>query len=70
MKLHLFCKYLGLILGAITGLLLLAGFIGFLIGPFLSVANYWNFFWLAIPYLLFAIFCMVTHLACKDKSGN
>ena len=67
MKLHLICKYLGLTLGAFSGLLILAGVIGFFTGPLLGVANYWNYFWFAIPLLLFAMFCMLVHIGCKDK---
>ncbi len=51
MKLHLICKYLGLALGSFSGLLLLAGVIGFFTGPFLSVVNYWNYFWFASPFI-------------------
>jgi len=66
MKLNMICKYLGLAIGSFSGLLLFAGVIGFFAGPFLGVVNYWNYFWFASPLLLFAIFCMVVHIACKD----
>ncbi len=70
MKLHLICKYLGLAIGSIGGLLIFAGIIGFFVGPFLTVAKYWNYFWFASPLLLFAIFCMVVYIACKDNDSK
>ena len=70
MKIHLICKYLGLAIGFIGGLLIFAGIIGFFVGPFLSVVKYWNYFWFASPLLLLAIFCMVVHIACRDEEDK
>ncbi|MCD4735025.1 MAG: hypothetical protein K8R53_03190 [Bacteroidales bacterium] len=67
MKLHLLCKYLGLITGGFAGLLLIAGIIGYFSGEFLNVTRFTNFFWFANSFLFFAIFCMVVNIACKDK---
>lgn len=70
MKLNLICKYLGLAIGSIGGLLIFAGIIGFFVGPFLTVVKYWNYFWFALPLILFAIFCMLVHIAFKVKEDK
>lgn len=70
MKLHIICKYLGLAIGTIGGLLIFAGIIGFFVGPFLTVVKYWNYFWFASPLLLFAIFCIVAHIAFKADENK
>lgn len=70
MKLHLIFKYLGLAMGSIGGILIFGGIIGFFVGPFLTVAKYWNFFWFASPLLLFAIFCMLAYTATRDKNKS
>jgi hypothetical protein len=66
MKLHMFCKYVGLAAGVLGGLLILLGMIGFFTGELLSVQDYRNFFWLSHYMLLLAIFGMVTYVACNN----
>lgn len=57
-------------MGSIGGLLIFAGIIGFIVGPFLTVAKYWNFFWFASPLLLFAIFCMLAYMSTREKNKS
>ena len=51
---------------------MLAGVIGFLIGgEFLNVANFFNYFFVSIPFLVLGIFCLVgtrifCHCNCDD----
>jgi hypothetical protein len=66
MKLHMFCKYVGLAAGTAGGLLILLGIIGFFAGEILGVRNYMTFFWFSQPVFLLAIFGMVTHIGCRD----
>jgi len=70
MKLGQICRYIGLITGAIGGLLMLGGIIGFFTGPFLSVAKYWNFFWGSQFFFMAAIYCMVVHISCNKKEDK
>jgi hypothetical protein len=67
MKLHMFCKYVGLAAGVLGGLLILLGMIGFFTGELLSVQDYRNFFWLSQPvYAVAGNFRMVTYVACNN----
>jgi hypothetical protein len=67
MKLHKICKYVGLVSGGIGALYIIAGIIGFFTGEFLTVRNFSWFFWAANTFIMFGIFAMVVHIACKDK---
>lgn len=67
MKLHLICKYAGMLSGGLAGLFMLFGVIGFFTGEFLNVARFSNWFWFANTLLFFAIFCMLVFIGCKDK---
>jgi hypothetical protein len=67
MKLHIICKYAGLISGAIGALYIISGIIGFFTGEFLNVRNFSWFFWAANTFVMFGIFCMVVYIAFKDR---
>jgi len=67
MKLHKICKYAGLISGGIGLLFIIGGIIGYFTGEFLTVRNFSWFFWAANTFIMFGIFGMVVHIACKDK---
>ncbi len=64
----MFCKiikYLGWASGALGALLILAGIIDFFMGGgFLSVKNYWLYFWISIPFLVLGIFLVVASCCC------
>jgi hypothetical protein len=65
MKLNTILNYLGWAAGIAGGLLVLGGVIGFLTGgPFLGVANFYNFFYFANSFLLFAIFLVAATRCC------
>lgn len=66
MKLHLFFKFAGMIAGLFGAIMILLGIIGFFAGEIFSVQNYSNFLWYSVPFLMFGIFGMVVHIACKD----
>ncbi|MFO7615157.1 MAG: hypothetical protein R6W71_11010 [Bacteroidales bacterium] len=74
MKITTIILYLGWASGIFGALLMLAGVIGFLIGDeFLSVKNFYNYFFISIPFLLLGIFCLVgtrifCHCNCDDEN--
>ncbi|MBW6461405.1 MAG: hypothetical protein K0B08_12615 [Bacteroidales bacterium] len=74
MKIATIILYLGWVSGVFGAILMLAGVIGFLIGgEFLNVRNFFNYFFIAIPFLLLGIFCLVGTRAfctcnCNDES--
>jgi hypothetical protein len=70
MKLHKICKYAGLLSGAVGLVFIAGGIIGYFTGEFIRVRNFSWFFWAANTFIMFGIFCMVTHIACKDKEGK
>ncbi len=72
MKFCKFINYVGWASGIFGGLLMLCGTIGYLTGTgFLSVRNFYNYFFIAIDFLLLGIFillgtrCFGCH--CKDE---
>lgn len=65
-------KFSGMILGALAGILVLLGVIGYIMwflygASFLSVANYWNYLYASVPFSLLAIGCILFVIAGKDK---
>ncbi len=67
MKLEKICKYAGLLSGGLGALFILFGIIGYFTGEFLTVTNFSWFFWAANTFIMFGIFGMVAHIACRDK---
>jgi len=67
MKIHLFFKFSGMIFGVVGLIMIILGVIGFFYGEILRVSNYSNFLWFSIPFLLYGIFGVTVHIACKDK---
>lgn len=67
MKLNQLFKFAGLLVGTAGAIMILFGFIGYFVGPFLNVQNFANFFWYANPLLMFGIFGLLASFACKDK---
>jgi hypothetical protein len=71
MKFCTIINYLGWASGIFGALLMLGGVIGFFTGnEFLGVKNFWNFFILAIPFILLGIFFLVgtrCFCCCKDE---
>ena len=63
-------RYVGLLSGSVGGLFILFGLIGKLYRDFLGVLYYANWFWFANTFILFAVFCMLAVLACKDKNDK
>jgi len=65
MKLCKILNYLGWAAGIAGGLLVIGGVIGFLIGgTFLGVANFYNYFYFANSFMLFAIFAVAATRSC------
>jgi len=65
-------KFTGMILGAVAGILVLFGVIGFFMlflyeASFLRVENYWNYLYTSVPFSLLAICCTLFVIAGKDK---
>ena len=66
-------KVCGMIFGAVAGILVLFGLIGYFVwmfgeeAPFLDVANYWNYLYASVPFSLLAICSTVFVIAAKDK---
>ena len=67
MKTEHFFKYLGFLFGALGGLFILAGIIGYFTGEFLRVSNFTWFFWAANTFIMFGIFGIVGYIATKKK---
>jgi hypothetical protein len=60
MKLYDVINYIGYLSGIFGGLLMLAGIIGFFTGsPFLGVANFYNYFFMANSFLFLGVFILV-----------
>jgi len=64
-------KYSGMLLGALAGVLVLFGVIGFIMWStqetgFLGVANFWNYLYASIPFSLIAICCTLFVIAGKE----
>jgi hypothetical protein len=72
MKLCTIVNYMGWASGIFGALLMLAGVIGFFTGTqFLGVKNYYNFFFIAINFLLLGIFCLIgTRCCCCCKDDK
>jgi hypothetical protein len=71
MKIKTILNYLGWAFGLAGGLLLLGGVIGFLTGgPFLGVANFYNYFYFANSFLFFGIFLLVGTRTCCCKDDK
>jgi hypothetical protein len=65
MKLSTIINYLGWASGIFGGLLMLCGVIGFLTGnEFLGVQNFYNFFFIAVCFILLGIFFLVGTRSC------
>ncbi len=65
-------KFTGIILGALAGILVLLGVIGYFMwflyeASFLNVANYWNYLYASVPFSILAICCTLFVIADKDK---
>jgi len=71
MRITTIINYLGWASGIFGALLMLGGVIGFLTGTeFLSVSNFYNFFWIANSFLFLGIFLMLGTrccCCCKDE---
>ena len=68
-----FAKYAGMIFGALAGLLVILGIIGYILwmtsgSGLLGVANYWNYLYASVPISLIAICSTLFVIAEKDKS--
>jgi len=72
MKLTTIISYLGWAAGIFGALLILAGVIGFFIGgEFLTVRNFYNYFFIANSFLFLGIFCLVgTRCCCCCKDDE
>jgi len=68
MKLDVIFKYLGLLSGGVAFVLMLMGVARFFGPQFLGVRYYWTFIWFANSFLYLAIFCLLVHIACKNKN--
>jgi len=66
MKLHMICKYTGLLTGGTGAIMILIGIITYFTGELFGVSNFSTWFWFAQPFFLFGIFGMVVYIACKD----
>jgi len=65
MKLTKLINYLGWASGIFGAVLMLAGVIGFFIGgEFLTVRNFYNYFFVANSFLFLGIFCIVATRCC------
>lgn len=65
-------KYGGMIFGTIAILFVIFGLIGYVIwqyngSSFLNVKQYWNFFWISIPFSLISMCCTLFVIAAKKK---
>lgn len=68
-----FAKFSGMILGAIAGVFVLFGVIGYILwmidgSSFLRVANFWNFLYASVPFSLLAICSTLFVIAAKNKA--
>lgn len=78
MKITTIIQYLGWASGIFGALLMLAGTIGFLTGgEFLTVRNFYNYFFIALSFLLLGVFCLIgahvcccQHDKCCDEEGK
>lgn len=72
MKLSKIVNYLGWASGLFGGLLMLCGVIGFFTGnEFLGVRNFYNFFFIAVCFILLGIFFLVgTYCCCCCKDDK
>lgn len=72
MKIKTLVIYAGWACGILGALLMLAGVIGYFTnGEFLSVRNYFNFFFLADSFIILGIFCVLAgrcRCGCKDDA--
>lgn len=66
MKITTIVYYLGWISGIFGALLMLAGIIGYFTGgEFLTVRNFYNFFFIANSFLFLGFFCLIgAHFCC------
>jgi len=65
-------KYCGMIFGTVAILLVILGLIGYIMwqyngSSFLYVKEYWNFFWISIPFSLISMCCTLFVIAAKKK---
>ena len=66
-------KYGGMAFGMIAIVMVILGLIGYAIwyingSSFLNVAQFWNFFWISIPFSLISACCTLFVIAAKDNS--
>ena len=68
MKLPDLFRTIGVISGTVGLVLMILGIIGFLVGDeFLTVRNFYNWFWVANSFLFLGIFLILAYMSCPYK---
>ena len=68
MKLPDLFRTIGVISGLAGLVLMILGVIGFLIGDeFLTVQNFYNWFWIANSFLFLGVFLILAYMSCPNK---
>ncbi len=68
MKLPDLFRTIGIISGLAGLVLMILGVIGFLIGDeFLTVRNFYNWFWVANSFFFLGVFLILAYMSCPNK---